>query len=525
MDYEAFRYDAPYRRPRSRVNYFGWTVAILLLIGIAFAAWLSTFYIFGQPERPQSYSILKKLRKVEQPKRFELTASPKGEFLDPKKVFDRYYSMGNAELAKANAELIRNYIRNYQSVRGLVPYVVGRYTVMDARPLGPADLVTSGMVALSTAVENGQVMMEHVYPSDPQDIPLMKETLAPGLEVRLERTHDISAIIHAEKLADGRLLITAMPLLYGTYTVTKGRGTFSLEPPLDLNLAAGWPIYKSARFKEAETRFADYRQHNTGGGGSVPIPGITPAGPAPAQNELVRVEQAVAVATPPPVAPAKPTPTPKGGKLAKGKKGAPSATPMTVAKASPPPAAMPSATPAQVAMASPPPRALPVAPPPSAAPQQQAPPPVAQTPAPVAPTLEAAGAALASTAGGGTWKTYAPGKMPVGRLIASSDIKEIADRGLAGERIYLKGQFTVNFADANRAVLRPKAGIAQSMLHPLGGGSNNSTRIIVEFPSGHPPPGQGSTVSRDEARPLEITEIRKQDDGQLNVFAREIIQP
>ena len=152
---------------------------------------------------------------------------------------------------------------------------------------------------------------------------------------------------------------------------------------------------------------------------------------------------------------------------------------------------------------------------------QQAPA-VATAPPPVPAAVESTGAALASTAGGGNWKTYSPGKMPVGRLISSADIKDIADRGLAGERIYLKGQFVVNFADANRAVLRPKNGLAQSVLR-LGGSS--STRIIVEYPGGHPLPQQGSVVSRDDARPLEITEIRKQDDGQLNVFAREIMQP
>ena len=128
--------------------------------------------------------------------------------------------------------------------------------------------------------------------------------------------------------------------------------------------------------------------------------------------------------------------------------------------------------------------------------------------------------ALASTAGGGTWKTFPPGKMPLGRLVAASDLKEIADRGIAGERIYLKGQFVVNFSDANRAVLRPRTRLASAMLH-LGG---SSTRIIVEFPAGYVPPPQGSVVSRDEARPLEITEVRKQEDGQLNVFAREIMQ-
>ena len=127
---------------------------------------------------------------------------------------------------------------------------------------------------------------------------------------------------------------------------------------------------------------------------------------------------------------------------------------------------------------------------------------------------------LASTTGGGSWKTFPAGKMPLGRLIATGDLKEIADHGTAGERIYLKGQFVVNFADANRAVLRPRGKLTDSVLH-FGAAP---TRIIVEFPAGYTPPAQGSTVSRDDTRPLEITEVRKQEDGQLNVFAREIMQ-
>jgi len=146
-----------------------------------------------------------------------------------------------------------------------------------------------------------------------------------------------------------------------------------------------------------------------------------------------------------------------------------------------------------------------------------------ETPVPAVPVstpVDSTGT-LASTAGGGTWKTFPPGRMPIGRLISTADLQDIAERGTAGERIYLKGQFLVNFADANRAVLRPRGRLAESMLH-LG---DSSTRIIVEFPSGYAPPPQGSVVSRDEARPFEITEVRKQGDGQLNVFAREIMQP
>ena len=74
MAQEFFRYETPYGRPRQRVNYFVWTVVILLLTGFAFAAWLASFYIFWQPERPDSYRLLRKLHRIDPPRRFELSS-------------------------------------------------------------------------------------------------------------------------------------------------------------------------------------------------------------------------------------------------------------------------------------------------------------------------------------------------------------------------------------------------------------------------------------------------------------------
>src|SRR5438132_7039152 len=174
-----------------------------------------------------------------------MTASQSDHILTAKQLNDRYVGMGSAELARTNAELLRNYIRNYQQVRGLVPYVVGRYTIIGVRELGPGDVFPSGMAALTAAIDSGELLMEHVYPAKPEALPLMKQTLTVGLEVKLERTHDISAVMHAERLIDGRILVTAVPLLYGRYTVTRRLGTFRLEPPPSLEPAAGWPLFKA----------------------------------------------------------------------------------------------------------------------------------------------------------------------------------------------------------------------------------------------------------------------------------------
>ncbi|MDX6617611.1 MAG: hypothetical protein QOD60_2702, partial [Solirubrobacterales bacterium] len=355
MDRDYFRYEPAHSYGRSRrkkTNFFAWSVAILLLTGFALAAWLGSFYIFWQPERPQSYRILKKLHKIEPAKRFELTAAPAGEFLTAKQLYDRYIAMSPTELATVNAELARNYIRNFQQVRGLVPYVVGRFNIMEARELMPDDVFLSGMIALTNAVDHGELLMEHVYPADPQALPLMKQTLVMGLEIKLERTHDLSTVIHAERLADGRIMITAMPLLYGSYTVTRGPGTFTLEPPLDLNLAAGWPLFKDVARKNAEMQYASYRDR-TAPKTSESVAGIAPTPPPPATNELIRVEPAaqveppkVAVVTPPPASPSPTKPT-KGNKKNQ--------------KATPTPSPTPARTPTMVAQNSPPPKPTPTA--------------------------------------------------------------------------------------------------------------------------------------------------------------------
>ena len=375
--------------------------------------------------------------------------------------------------------------------------------------------------------------MEHLYPAKPEALPLMKQTLNVGLEVKLERTHDLSAVIHAERLLDGRVMITAVPLLYGSYTVTRGLGTFRLEPPLSLNLAAGWPLFKAEERATVEKRITEFRQNIAAAQGQIPIAGLSPsATPPPADNQLVRVEQARPVSTP--------ALTPilaKGGKLAeatpssKGRKGdkkqklespAPAATPTRQVDCPEFACANVDTDHSRIGTD-----------PKNSGCHARADycyrssltcdnaTPVPVLPAQPVPADTSAGT-LASNVGGGSWKTFPAGKMPLGRLIGTSDLRDVAERGLAGERVYLKGQFVVNFSDANRAVLRPRTKLTDKVLH-FGGGSR--ARVIVEFPAGYTPPQQGAVVSRDEMRPFEITEVRKQEDGQLNVFVREIMQP
>src|SRR5258708_36805637 len=90
MAEEYYQEDEPTAEGPVRDHLFVWTVFILLLIALAFACWLGSFYIFGHPEKPRPYQLLKKLGKIEAPRRFEVTAAPPGEFLTAQNLFEKY---------------------------------------------------------------------------------------------------------------------------------------------------------------------------------------------------------------------------------------------------------------------------------------------------------------------------------------------------------------------------------------------------------------------------------------------------
>ncbi len=472
--------EAPVRKEGSL---FVWTVVILLLIAFAICCWVFSFYVFGHPEKPFSYSILAKLKKLDAPKRFEITAAPQGEFLNAQQLWDRYNKMTNRELERASETHLRNYVRNYRLTADKVPYVVGSYNILDSYELNDTNLFSSGVVAVAQATDAPQVLLEHVFTADKRVIPVLHRMLLTGLNLRFDKTVDLSALVNVTRLKDGRLQFTAVPLLYGSYTTSSGAGTFSLEPPSSLNIAAGLPVVKPPSVAEAMEKLATHRSK---AGLASPESDARP----PPQMQLVRVER------PKPVNETK--------------------SPPETATAATPPAPVPSATPLPADAPVLP--ATPVKSPP-ATPALAAASPVAKpTPSQLQPFISPTPASIATTAGG-NWPTYAPGQMPRGRLANVPDMSELASRGVAGERIYLQGSFVVTASGQNRAVLRSQAALPENL--GIGGRSSNA-RVIVEFPAGSRPPSEGSTISRDSRRPFLVTEVRRTSDGQVNVYVREV---
>lgn len=486
---DFYGYDDGEDEPKERGNLFLWTVFILLLIGVAFACWLGSFYIFGHPERPSSYRFLTKMKRLDPLRRFDVTAAPPGEFVPAKKLFERYSTMAPRELAETNDLLLRGYIKNYRETKEKLVYVTGKYLILDAFDLRKTDIFPSGVVALAQSVEFPQVVIEHVYPAPPRHVASLRKLLRTGLEMKIEKTNDLSVLLHVERLADGHMLYTVMPLLYGSYALKAGEGTFSLEPPTELVIETGLPVIKQATFEAGLKKFAEYRRTHSI---TVPDAGADGAKP-PVNRELVRVEPLDPRATTPPTGALPPVPV---------------ATPIPMAGGSTP-------RPAQVTPAPTP--ALAITRLSTPAPRPPATPVLAVTPGgvPLKPFIEPQ-RDPALSGNGGSWKMFQPGKAPPGRSISVTEAGELADRGEPAERIYLRGEFLVTATDKNRAIMREQVG---------GKERADGPRIIVEYPAGAVPLAENATTVRDAARPLQIRSVQRAANGKVNIYAVEIIQP
>jgi hypothetical protein len=475
-------------------NLFGWAVFILLLCGFAVACWIGTFYVFTHPEEPFNYHILTKLKKLDPPKRFELTAAPTGEFLAPDKLLAKYGSMNSWQLEEESKRLLRAYLRNYDHQVGKIPYVTGKFTLLDSIPLSPSNLCDSGVALIAQSVDVPTVYIEHIFPANSDQIPAMQRTLTTGLGIELRRSYDLSAVVHIEVLGGGRLLFTCMPLLYGPYGTTQGGSGFHLDPPGTLNLKGGLPLVTQAQFHDADQRLAQYRR-------AMATQQTTAATQSSAKSQASLVGAQPTITPTPATAETKSQPKPiataSAGLAAGAPKSAstpaPVATPKltahTVVAAMPAPT--PKATPTPVAVA-------------AATPEQPLQPFLTASPTP--PTEGRVE----------TWQTYHPGQMPRGRLLDVDQTAELADKGVGGATMYLRGDFTVTAVRDNRAVLRSRQSFADHIFN------RGNARVIVEYQRGAPTPREGDNFQRGSNRPFQIVDVRRGADGQVNIYAREV---
>jgi hypothetical protein len=237
--------------PPRRPPYFWWLLANALALCFAIFSWFVCLHVFGNPEIPRNYEILRKLGRLPELKRFTVLNVPNGNLLDPKGLYSKFFALSSDQLKRVNSQLVRNYLTNFNRPLALT-YIEGDYQVIKVRELGPGDFLKQGFAVRARALVKPDdftkpapypVIIEYIFPTS--DNSAVRE-FRPDDILSVKKSPNCAAIVHAERLTENDeqvLSLTVIPIAYGPYRVGDDV-TFGIEPPSEIRPEAGLPVFK-----------------------------------------------------------------------------------------------------------------------------------------------------------------------------------------------------------------------------------------------------------------------------------------
>ncbi len=536
-------FDVPEQATATRKRYpFLWSIVLLLLTGTALASWIGSFYVIGHPEIPRCYRFLKKIKKLESPWQFGAISDPvkrddparkgrrleppRGTFLSPKQLLERapkgnsetesllgFGKMGAKQMARNNAELLRMYLKNYRENGKSVPYVTGVFEVVESRELQKGDFFPSGVVALTQAKDYPQVLVEMVFPASGASTKTIMGLLPAGREITLERSKDLAAVIHCERVSSSQMQFTVVPLYYGAFQLKDSRGSFTLKSPEDLedpkyggdpknaiNIDGGFPLVQGMRLQKALATFAEHRKKallsgETDRPPATQIVALRPAKPGGATVEVATPEVIREAPAPPPAPDTPPLVV------------TPPASTTIIPPRPPKPPLINSSGPAPV------PERFPLPPRPVV---RALPTPIPEVPKEVDPPKPVVLAMPRTTA------PVTPAVKPdtKRRVISTTDASAMVDAFDPSHEAVLGGEFVVTGVLGQRVAMRAREALRDPDADPAKAGSSGAM-IVVDFPQGTTPPEKDETISSGDARTFVIKSVRRGGNGQITIFAEE----
>jgi hypothetical protein len=504
-------FDEQVTRKRGGAGFFWWSVLLLLLSGACFASWVISFYVISHPEEPRCYKLLKKLKRIEPAKRFAVTEAPKGEFLGPGKILERFGTMSPAQLERENAELLRAFIMNFREAKRHAIYITGKFDVVEAYPLGPMDFFPTGATIVAQAIEFPQLVLEALFTTPAKTVPAIKAAFPVGIDLTLHRSKDLFALLHVARLEDGRMQFTAIPLAYGgwkkknelEFTLRSPEELEKSDPKFTMNIDAGLPVVRGERLTKGLTNYATVRRKE--------LASASDDQKALASPDLERFEVRVPTVLPPgpgalvePVPAEPPKTLPPASAAAKVNMPPASALPRPL----PTPAPAVPLPPRPVVKSQPRPTPAPALPPPAVVSASQA------TPAP------GVGTARAQPLITSTSPTPPAPTATERRILTPAQASAMVDQFSPAQPTVLTGDFVVTGVLGQRVALRTRESLRDANADPTKPGTT-AALIVVDFPPGVTPPAKDTAFSRDGERGFQVRDVIRGGNGQITIVAAE----
>lgn len=225
-------------------------LANLLALCFAVLSWLFAMEIFGRPEVPHHYRILRSLDRAPEFRAFTPTNAPEGRLLDPSGLYGWFFRMGEDRHEQLNSLHVRNFMRNFDNPLA-VTYVEGDFEVLTTRPFGAGDFLPSGFAVRARAmVKPDDFSPEAPYPVILElMVPAKGEAMAafePGSRISLKKAPNLPVVMHVGRhleMDEPVVRVTVLPIGYGTLLGAPGPAC-QTEPPEWVEPEASFPLFE-----------------------------------------------------------------------------------------------------------------------------------------------------------------------------------------------------------------------------------------------------------------------------------------
>lgn len=224
-----------------RPAFFWWTLANVLAACFAVLSWIGCLHVFGSPEIPRNYELLRRLGRLPVLKRMASGDAPDGVVRDVKGFYSLFYGLAAEQIAPLNGQFLRNYLKNYERPEAVM-YLEGMYEVEEVRVLGAGDFVSKGLAVRCRALVKPDafapvtaypVVVELVLPTEDTGL---AQRLNRGTVLNWSRNGHRVSVLHAARVVKGEdvwVCATAMPMLTGMFSLAE-QVSVRLEPPLEV---------------------------------------------------------------------------------------------------------------------------------------------------------------------------------------------------------------------------------------------------------------------------------------------------
>lgn len=241
----------PEKKPwKRKPHHYWWLLANTLAACLAILSWLLCLHIFGHPEIPRNYEILKKLGRTDPPVGFSLQEAPPGEAADPRALYRRYAELNGHALDGLNAALMRNYLKSLDEP-GLIQYVEGDFVITDVRELTESDLFHPGVAVRAQAMVQPDefteaapwpVELDYLFPTNDRHAYQWFQT---GDHLTIAKVPNCAMVLRVTRDDRGDtplVRLVVVPVAMGDYLVGQ-EDKFAISTPESLNPSAPFPIF------------------------------------------------------------------------------------------------------------------------------------------------------------------------------------------------------------------------------------------------------------------------------------------